>query len=225
MSAAEYNFCINTNCWTMSCNGIVTSLVDGYCASDANPANNFYFPHECCLSYSGGFLPLGSRTTAFISSQGGSAGANNWCSCCATGVNLWTHSFWKNVNKSSVGNMIGIAQNDAAAGETVCIASVGNIDKSSFTCTYLADRYNTSGMVPLSGGICCGNVTGWVSCWAGAKHTQGSGPLAPRYLTGRCEGTNGTCFQCHVWITPYYDVNEEKIVGKISRRNDTDGSF
>ena len=121
--------------------------------------------------------------------------------------------------------MFGIAQNDAAAGETVCVASFGNIDKSSFTCTYLVDHYNSAGMSPNQGGICCGNVTGFISCWAGGKHTQGSGPLSPRYMKGRCEGTNGTCTICHFFITPYYDVNEEKIVGKISNRNDDNDAY
>jgi len=222
LSAAEYTFCINTTCWAFGCNSIVTSLLDGYCTNDTSPANNYYFPHDCCLSYSGGFLPLGSRTTAFITAQSGSGGADHWCACESIGVRLWTHAFWKCVNTSTVGYTFGIAQNDAATGETVCIASVGNIDKSSFTCTYVIDQYNSAGITPKYGGICNGQTGGFINCWASGKHTQGSGPSGMCHMKGKCEGTNGTCTINCFWITPYYDVDEEKVIGRISLRCDND---
>ncbi len=225
VSAAEYDFCINDTCWAFGCNSIVTSLLDGYCVNDALASNNYFFPHDCCLSYSGGFLPLGSRTEAFITAQNNSGAADDWCACCRIGVHLWTHAFWKPVKTSTVGYVFGIAQNDAATGETVCIASAGNIDKSSFTCTYVVDQYNSGGTTPKAGGICCGSTSGFINCWAGGKHTAGSGPLSLTHLKGRCIGTSGTCFICCFFITPYYDVGEEKLIGKVSIRNDSDDQY
>lgn len=220
-SASEYKFCACTTCWNLGCNAHLTKIIDGVCAGDRTPANNFFHPSDCCLAFTGGFLPLGSSTTAFITSQGPSHRGNNWCSETTTGVRMWSQVFHKDVKKSTLSRAYGIAQNSAADGEIVCIARQGNIDKSSFTCTYLIDSYNSNGAFPQAGGLCCGNIVGWLQCKCTSKHTRGSGGLHSCYMRGyQQSGCIANCSVRCVWITPYYDATEQKIVGKLSSRGD-----
>ena len=220
-SASEYKLCACTTCWNVKCNALVTKILDGICAGDRTVANNFFHPGSCCLSFSGGFFPLGSSTTAFITAQGPSNRRSQWCSCCQIGARMWSHVYHTNVKCSTIGRMYGIAQNTAANGETVCVAVQGTIDKSPFTCTHLAAAYTASGPVAKEGGLCCGVLGGFFTCKCGDKHTKGSGAEHVCYFRGFQQGSN--CTNCQVrfaFITPYYDSTEEHLVGKVSSRKD-----
>ena len=220
-SASEYKLCACTTCWNLNCNALFTKILDGICAGNRNPADHFFHPGSCCLAFSGGFFPLGTSSTAFIAAQGPSGQFNQWCRCCVISVRAWSQVFHKDVKASTMGRTYGIAQNTAANGEIVCVAVQGNIDKSPFTCTQLAARYTASGPVALCGGVCCGQLTGFIACKCTDKHTKGSGAPHACYFRGFEQG--GCCTNCqvrHAYITPYYDATEEHLVGKISTRND-----
>jgi hypothetical protein len=100
---------------------------------------------------------------------------------------------------------LGIAQNTVAIGETVCVAVPGQIDRSSFSCTYFTNLVCTS----VSGNFCYNKLC--IRCCFS--------PLLQLYLGSNCicgfSSTSFCNYQATIHFRPFYDCNTGRVVSYI----------
>ena len=104
--------------------------------------------------------------------------------------------------------LLGIAQNTASAGETACVATLGQIDRSSFSCTWFGTACTNCLEACNFQYYFCLSGSGPNSFWC---LVTGTGPCLSGFSC-----TNFCNFRAHLVFRPFYDCNTGRIVSQLT---------
>lgn len=226
-----YKWCANSTCFNANCNPSVVSLDSS--TADYRFATSIMFNHPIGrgVEIANGYV--GSLAPAICANGCGYAGI---CTSCATNACrkydqclYQVRCDWEEV-ADNTGFILGIAQNTATPGDTICVAVPGTIDKTCFTKCYVIPNITKGNSVIGECGCTlkttCGCYGTPLLCYVGAEPEGGSAPEpCLHYHTTRCQNGCVTCTARQFYITPYWDVADSDYYGAITKCGCNDPSL